>query len=386
MRNLYPATQADVAPAWKAAPVYLCLFLLVVLQFIPTASAQTADRLANAKAIKILEYLRQLPTHPIHRVVSGQYIGSAACCSPSENPEFGAMKYVEDLYKSTGKMIGMVGADYNDFNNAYGDKLAPLYGKPVNYTTLNTLLKKYSRGGSLITIGWHARNPWTGRAWSDLSRLGRLRDLIDPNQRVHAAWIEELDAVAEGLKDLQSADVVVLWRPFLEMNGRWFWWGATEPSQAEFRDVWTHMFQYFTQSKGLHNLLWVFSPNNSFPSNADQKAPIFYYPGSDFVDIAAVDDYHDTTTISQYDELSKLGKPLALGEKGPSMRTAGKGSMTYATLNTTLTRKYPLVSYFQAWAGPHAIINNIGAYQLMNDPMTANQPNVAQSLGLLLQP
>ena len=66
---------------------------------------------------------------------------------------------------------------------------------------------------------------------------------------------------ADGLKELQDANVVVLWRPFHEMNGGWFWWGGKDPD--EFIRVWRHMFDYFTKTKGLDNLLWVYGPTTA---------------------------------------------------------------------------------------------------------------------------
>ncbi len=58
---------------------------------------------------------------------------------------------------------------------------------------------------------------------------GGLRDrtvdlaaLLDEKSASHAGWMKELDRVAEGLEQLKQAEVVVLWRPFHEMNGDWF--------------------------------------------------------------------------------------------------------------------------------------------------------------------
>ena len=83
------------------------------------------------------------------------------------------------------------------------------------------------------------------------------------------------------------------------------------------------MFHYFSDTKGLHNLLWVYAPGN--------LKPVFYYPGADLVDIVGVDDYHEVTIIDQYPELASLGKPLALTEKGPPLATAGKSSRAFET-------------------------------------------------------
>ena len=72
--------------------------------------------------------------------------------------------------------------------------------------------------------------------------------------------MQELDQLAAGLEELKEAGVVVIWRPFHEMNGDWFWWGAKPP--AEFVKVWRHMFDYFTNTKQLDNLLWAYGPNH----------------------------------------------------------------------------------------------------------------------------
>ena len=71
-------------------------------------------------------------------------------------------------------------------------------------------------------------------------------------------WMHELDILAAGLGELQDAGVVVLWRPFHEVNGDWFWWGGKKPET--FIRVWRHMFDYFTKTKKLNNLLWVYGP------------------------------------------------------------------------------------------------------------------------------
>jgi len=87
-----------------------------------------------------------------------------------------------------------------------------------------------------------------------------IAELLQPDTDTHQRWMQELDLTAEGLKELKDAGVVVLWRPFHEMNGGWFWWGAKEPEQ--FIALWRHMFDYFSKTKSLDNLLWVYGPNH----------------------------------------------------------------------------------------------------------------------------
>lgn len=55
----------------------------------------------------------------------------------------------------------------------------------------------------------------------------------------------------------------------------------------EFKTVWIDLFNYMTNTKNLHNLLWIYAPDQS-ASN-----PSMYYPGDKYVDIAALDVYVD---------------------------------------------------------------------------------------------
>jgi mannan endo-1,4-beta-mannosidase len=47
------------------------------------------------------------------------------------------------------------------------------------------------------------------------------------------------------------------------------------------------MFYYLTNTKQLHNLLWVYSPDQS------RSEPSKYYPGDSYVDIVSLDVYID---------------------------------------------------------------------------------------------
>jgi beta-mannanase len=56
---------------------------------------------------------------------------------------------------------------------------------------------------------------------------------------------------------------------------------------AVFKTIWMNMFNYFTYTKNLHNILWIYSPDQSAPDLT------MYYPGGDYVDIVGLDVYID---------------------------------------------------------------------------------------------
>ena len=126
-----------------------------------------------------------------------------------------------------------------------------------------------------------------------------------------------MDTVIPFLQQLKEARVPVLWRPYHEMNGAWFWWG-NKPGDQGFKRLWIMTYEYFT-GKGLDNLLWVWDPNAPRVKENDDAFPYAdFYPGNEYVDVLAADIYGWDYKQSHHDELVELGggKPLAMGEVG----------------------------------------------------------------------
>lgn len=142
------------------------------------------------------------------------------------------------------------------------------------------------------------------------------------NATVEGTWEnkifkQDLAAVAGYLKLLKDADIPVLWRPFHEAAGKWFWWGK---DAASHKALWVAMFDYF-KAQGLDNLIWVWTTETG-----DDE----WYPGDEYVDIIGRDIYKkDTETCaSQYGAISATygNKMVTLSECG----TVGKISEQWA--------------------------------------------------------
>lgn len=156
-------------------------------------------------------------------------------------------------------------------------------------------------------------------AWN--RNVSSLDELVTPGGKAHATWVAQLDRIADALAELQAAGVVVIWRPFHEMNGGWFWWKRRNPKQ--FRELWRHMFRYYTQERKLHNLLWYWSPSATAGTPA-----MDYYPGGDYCDLVGLDYYGDDLEMKWYEDVASLGKPFGLGEVGP--KRDSRGSFDYS--------------------------------------------------------
>ncbi|MBN1171110.1 MAG: hypothetical protein JXA67_02955 [Micromonosporaceae bacterium] len=172
--------------------------------------------------------------------------------------------------------------------------------------------------GALVTYTWHAVCPQDDEPVEFQGGIIRTLDpeifdaVLDPATEPHRRWCAQVDVAAGLLGQLASAGVPVLWRPYHEMNGPWFWWGG-QPER--FRALWRLLFERLVTHHGLRNLIWVWSPNAAYDS-AGRFEP--YFPGNDVVDALAVDTYGGHFEREHYDALLSLaeGRPIGFGELG----------------------------------------------------------------------
>jgi mannan endo-1,4-beta-mannosidase len=151
------------------------------------------------------------------------------------------------------------------------------------------------------------------------------KKMVTEGTELNNAWKEQVDGIAKHLKRLQDEGVPVLWRPYHEMNGVWFWW-CNHPGDDGFKKLWIMMFDYLTNHHGLNNLLWVWNTNAPRAIPGDEAFDyVLFYPGGEFLDILAADVYHNDYKQSHHDDIVNLaqGRPVSMGEVGqmPSAET-----------------------------------------------------------------
>ncbi len=174
--------------------------------------------------------------------------------------------------------------------------------------------------GFIITIMWHAIPPTMDEPMefresiqSELTDK-EWQDLITPGTLINERWKSQVDVIAWFLKQLRYANVPVIWRPYHEMNGDWFWWGKKE-GESGYKKLYRMMFDRLVNFHGLNNLIWVYNCNE-VKNNVDPYDK--YYPGDDVVDILATDVYTEGFNLDNYNQLLLLAKskPVTLGEVG----------------------------------------------------------------------
>lgn len=166
--------------------------------------------------------------------------------------------------------------------------------------------------GGIPTIMWHWGAPSKGEGFPNTKLTIDISRCFQVGTAEYNAFWSELKIKGDLLQTLRDANIPVLWRPFHELNGGWFWWSKGGP--AQFKQLWTTMYNYFVNVRGLNNLIWVLCYDGT-PDGA-------WFPGNQFVDISGADTY-TTSTGSQLDmfnhaDLATDGNtmPLAFHECG----------------------------------------------------------------------
>lgn len=176
------------------------------------------------------------------------------------------------------------------------------------------------KDGYVITLMWHAVRPTEDEPVTFRESIqaeltdAEWTELTTPGTKLNERWKSQVDVIAWHLKQLRHAKVPVLWRPYHEMNGAWFWWGH-KPGDGGYKKLYRMLFERLTTFHGLDNLLWVYNANEV---TEGQHPYATYYPGDDVVDVLATDVYRGGFAQADYEELLALAKdkPIALGEVG----------------------------------------------------------------------
>ena len=183
-----------------------------------------------------------------------------------------------------------------DFTAVFGwdiggvEKDAPGSIDIFTFTDQKKFMEDVYNMGGINTISWHADNPKTGRnAWDKTDVSGTVASIL-PGKVNHAKFKTWLDKVAKNLSALKGKDgknVPVLFRPYHELTGNWFWWGKGNCTPKEFQELWQFTFNYLTKEKNVHNLIWVYNTSD-FKSKEEFLES---YPGDAFVDMVSFDIY-----------------------------------------------------------------------------------------------
>lgn len=252
--------------AWPA--MIACLVMAMSGNAAPTDIA--------AKRTAILDYVRSLPAEKKTLVGTqvNEYEVYITCTSADRVKEM------------TGKRVAVLGLELMNAI-AYPPYESYLIDRAVTQT----------QAGGLVTMSWHERNPvevcqrgeyyeCAKKAMSD----DTLKAVLTPGTREHALWLADVDAIAKVFEHLQQRGVVVLFRPYHEMNRDWFWWAG----KSAYPELWDALYDELVVRHKLRNLIWVWSIDRDQP---DGKP---YFPLRHKPDVVGTDVYEADPGTPKY--------------------------------------------------------------------------------------
>ena len=267
----------------------------------------------------VMKYLSDIT---YHKVVTGQHTQSMG------------QEELHHIRKITGKQPALLGFEllsYSPNINYLDTDEACMAEVLENYGTLKRAWE-WAEAKGLITFTWHWFSPLGGRSksfFSENTDFDASKAVVEGTAE-NKAFLSDLDTMAGILRPFCEKQIPILWRPFHEGDGGWFWWGAQGADTV--KTLYRIMQERYTNLHKLNNLIWVWN------------APgMEYYPGDDVVDIISRDMYPPahchTSRKEEYDELVKITdqkKIVLIGEIGclPSLSAIveeGAGWASYMT-------------------------------------------------------
>ena len=200
----------------------------------------------------------------------------------------------------------------------FGHQIPTLYGLDNNrkwWAGDDTDLSdtKYLTGSHPAVCGWELSN-------IELDMETNIDGELFTEVRKHI-----IAAFGRGAVNTISCEPIpLIFRPWHEHTGSGFWWGKGNATAQEFVALWQFTISYLSDVKGLHNLIWAYSPDMVHLNSRD--AYLDYWPGDEWVDILGLDAYDRNGADYDHKGLQMIrlmkniaytkNKPLALTETG----------------------------------------------------------------------
>ncbi len=226
----------------------------------------------------------------------------------------------------------------------------------------------YSHGG-IITFSWHADNPLTGgNAW-DVTSEKTVASVLPggENHDKFKQWLDNIAAYFSSLTDEKGVAIPVIFRPYHEHTGSWFWWGQKLCTTEEYIGLWRFTVDYLCKTKNVHNVLFAYSSSGDI---ADKKQYLDRYPGDDYIDLLGFD-YYEMPAAGNRSFITNVSNVLNIitwvaEEHGKlaALTEAGYESIPDSTWWTNTlwpAIKDHKISYVLVWRNAHNIPNHFYA-------------------------
>ena len=232
----------------------------------------------------------------------------------------------------------------------------------VSFAQITEQIKAHYKRGGVITLSWHLNNPLTmqikdslskwphGSAW-DVTSKDVVSSILPGgrNNEMFNSWLDKLAAFFAGLKDENGIAIPVIFRPFHEHSGSFFWWGTGLCTDQEYSSLWRYTVSFLRDKRNIHNILYAYNTDRVTSLDQYMKG----YPGDDVIDMLSLDMYDrgkqfdgelDAALNFVTHEAISRNKLTALSETG---ERRGMNNW-WSTVILPIVSKYP-VGYVLTW-------------------------------------
>ena len=258
-----------------------------------------------------------------------------------------------DVKDVCGDYPAVYGYDMSGLERDNGEK--NLDGIP--FKSMRQYIKDGYKRGGVITLSWHFDNPLTGKnAWD--TTHGSVLSILPggTNHEMFKSWLDKGADFLLSLKGDNKELIPILFRPYHEFTGNWFWWCQNNCTKEQFNILWRFTLYYLKEVKKCHNLIYIYNTGGDFKTKEEF---LERYPGNDMVDMISFDTYQwgDPTKDSSFvvgteNRLKILDSAAAETNKLTALAETGYEAIPDSTWWTSVLQKaianHP-ISYVLVW-------------------------------------
>ena len=163
----------------------------------------------------------------------------------------------------------------------------------VPFKAMREQIINFASHGGIVTLSWHCHNPANGESAWDVKADAVAK--VSPGGEKHLLmqeWTARVIDFIKSLRDAQGRPIPVIFRPWHEMSGNWFWWGAEHCTTSQFKALYRMTYKQFKRAK-MNHIIWCYSPGAKVDDTPEHY--FSFYPGNEIVDILGFDIYHNAT-------------------------------------------------------------------------------------------
>ena len=262
-----------------------------------------------------------------------------------------ASEFVQsDVHAVCGKYPAVYGMDLGGIEMGWTHNL-----DDNDFDNMRAAAVAHHKRGGVVTFSWHPRNPLTGGDSWDVTSDQVVASVLPGGEKheYFMTWLEKAADFMESIKTSDGQPVPLIWRPWHEHTGSWFWWGQDLCTTEQYKALWVLTYDYMVNERGLTNLVWSYSPG---AGGLNDEIFAERYPGDGIIDMVGFDCYQYGDNASYVLDMKNAlavtkkfaqehGKLMAVTETGYE---GVKDAKWWTSVLYEAIKDYP-VSYVLTW-------------------------------------